>query len=123
MEQEYFILDVHAHAGDPSVPLRIGEKALSDPAIRKVFEGLMSWQQEVGWDRGMAALNPTPENLLKIMDGSGTDVAILSTLSFAEELGGIELCSPEHLATILPRFEGRFLGYAGFDPRTGTPRT
>ena len=117
MGKEYFVIDMHSHAGDPEIPKRIAQKAVSNLRVQRAFIGIQRLQQDVGWDKGIIALNPTPDNFIKTMEESGTDMAVLSMLGFTEELDGIELCSTEYLAKFLPNYKDKFLGFAGIDPR------
>jgi predicted TIM-barrel fold metal-dependent hydrolase len=117
MKHSYFVIDMHAHIGDPEIPRKIGEKAINNPRVRHAFEGIQKLQQDVGWEDGMVALNPSPQHFVQVMQESGTDLAVLSMLGFTEELEGIELCSSDMIATILQEYPGKFLGFAGVDPR------
>lgn len=117
-EKQYFVIDMHCHVGDPEVPKRIAEKGKNNPKVEKVFKGIQRLQKNVGYDKGMIALNGTPGNFVKIMKESGTDLGVLAMLSFKEELDGVELSSSDYLSTIISKYSSdTYMAFAGVDPR------
>jgi predicted TIM-barrel fold metal-dependent hydrolase len=119
MKRDYFVVDMHSHVADSSTPNRIAERAGNKEGVRRAFEGIGRLQEDVGFTGGMLELNPSPDNFIRLMDASGTDVAILSMLGFTEELDGIEISSSDFLAGVIrdERYSGRYFGFAGVDPR------
>lgn len=117
MKKDYFVIDMHSHVADPDTPTRISEMSISNERAQEAFEGLLKWQRDVGYNKGMIELNPSPENYARAMKDWGTDMSVLSMLGFTEELNGIEICPSQYIADILPKYKGTFLGFAGVDPR------
>lgn len=118
MGYEYFVVDMHCHVGDASIPDQIAERGSQNLRVQQVYESFQKLQKHVGWHGGVLALNGTPENYMKIMEASGTDLSVFAMLSFSEDLGGVELSSSEFLAGIISKYpREKYLAYAGVDPR------
>lgn len=117
--KQYYVIDMHCHVADPEVPKRIAAMGTNNPNVEKVFNGIQRFQEKVGWYKGMIGLNPTPENFVKIMEESRTDLGVLAMLGFKEELDGIELSSSDYLAKVISKYgKDTYLAYAGVDPRS-----
>ena len=118
-KKDFFVIDMHCHVGDTTLPDKIGQSGANNPGVCKVYESLEGLQKNVGWNGGVIGLNGTPKNYLNIMQKSGTDLSVFAMLSFSEELGGVELSSSEFLATeVLAKYpRDKYLAYAGVDPR------
>lgn len=116
---EYFVVDMHTHVADSTVPSKIASKAADNPGIARVFRGIEMLQEEVGWEGGMVALEPTLEHHVRDMDELGIDVIAAAQLSFAYLLGGIEISPNAVIADAMRQHPGRILGIAGVDPHGG----
>lgn len=118
MRKEYYVIDMHCHVGDPSLPDKIAQIGSKNLKVRKVYESFEGLQKNVGWNGGVLGLNGNPENYINIMRKTGTDLSVFAMLSFSEELGGIELSSSEFLAEVISKYpKDKYLAYAGVDPR------
>lgn len=117
---DYPIIDVHAHVADPTVPGRIAGKAAENPDIARVFQGIHTLQQAVGYMDGMAALAPTADNLVKTMDECGISWAVIAQLGFGDMLGGIEISPNPVVLEAVRKYPDRLVGLAGVDPRKGS---
>jgi predicted TIM-barrel fold metal-dependent hydrolase len=114
-----FIVDMHAHVADPSVPGRIAAKAATNPDIARIFRGIEMLQEEVGYTDGMVVLNPTIDNRIAMMNELGIDMSVVAQLGFAYLLDGIEISSNQIVQAAMAKYPARVLGFAGIDPHRG----
>jgi predicted TIM-barrel fold metal-dependent hydrolase len=118
MEKEYYVIDMHCHVADSSLPDKIGKSGSDNLHVQKVYESFEKLQKHVGWYGGILGLDGTPENYINIMERTGTDLSVFAMLGFKEELGGIELSSSEFLEKVIAEYpKDKYLAYAGVDPR------
>jgi predicted TIM-barrel fold metal-dependent hydrolase len=116
------IIDCHAHLASPRhLPPRFFEGWAN--TIKRGLPRRLEPREEARLDQLFASLNHDPEcsQMLKEMDAAGIDKAVLLVVDFGEAFGKPEIdLESLHLEVArLARVTGRFIGFAGVDPRRG----
>jgi predicted TIM-barrel fold metal-dependent hydrolase len=115
----FFVVDMHAHVSDPSVPRRLAAKAATNPNIARIFGGIEMLQEEVGYTDGMVVLNPNIDNRITMMNELGIDMSVVAQLGFDYLLDGIEVSPNQIVQAAIEKHPTRILGFAGVDPHRG----
>ncbi len=116
------IIDCHAHVASPKhLPPKFFEGWAK--TVKRGLSRRLEPREEARLDQLFAGLNQDPDcsQMVKEMDAAGIDKSVLLVIDFGEVFGDIDvdLEALHRDVARIARETGRFVGFAGVDPRRG----